>query len=127
MKIEMNIKPFNKLRWKTLGDYYYVKKTDTVVIEAADTGNFVFNMLILQHELNEYMLTTAKGIKESDIKAFDEAHPNDDDPGLLTGAPYMAQHAICDAFDRILLSHLGMSYKQYDTACNKVWKTWKGK
>lgn len=126
MKIEMKVTPFNKMRWKTLGDYYE-KKDGTIVIETADTGNFLFNMLILEHELNEYVNTKLRGIKEPDIKSFDEKHPDDDDPGLNKDAPYRDEHAISDAFDRLTLAYHHIPYQDYDDACNEVWKTWRRK
>jgi hypothetical protein len=126
MKIQMKISPFNELRYKTLGDYKTEDNGD-IVIEAADVGDDILNLMILRHELDEYIMVRAKGIKDEDIIAFDEAHPDDDDPGLLKDAPYRVEHAIADAQDRIILAHIGLTYKEYDDACNKTWDTWKEK
>ena len=121
MKFEVNIKPFKSMRYKTLGDYQE-KEDGTIVIEAAETGNWIYDLLILRHELDEFIMVKAKGIKDEDIIAFDEAHADADDPGLLKDAPYRMEHAIADAQDRIILAHLGLTYKEYDDACNKIWE-----
>jgi hypothetical protein len=120
-KYEVKLKPLSSMRYKTLGDYY-LKEDGTLFIDCADTGNWVYNNLIIQHELNEFTLITELGIDEKDILSFDAFHPDDGDPGLNPEAPYRDQHAICDSFDRIMLSHLGIPYKDYDDACNKIWE-----
>jgi hypothetical protein len=120
MKIEMNIKPLNKLRYKTLGDFYY-REDGTLVIETADIGNPIYNKLILIHELIEQTLTEELDIEEPDIKMFDELHPDADDPGMLVDAPYGDQHLLADAVERLMLSHLGIPYQYYNDACNKIW------
>jgi hypothetical protein len=119
-KIEVNVKPLSAMRYKTLGDFFY-DKDGTLVIETADIGNPLFNKLILIHEFIEQTLTEELEIDEPDIKAFDEAHPDADDPGMLPDAIYADQHLLADAVERLMLSHLGIPYKNYEDACKKTW------
>ena len=74
MKINVNIQDKSLMRYNSCGDYFYIPFNDTLVFDIADTGNDVYNKLILIHELVEELLTSQKGIKEEDIMKWDKEH-----------------------------------------------------
>ena len=120
MKINVNIQDKNLMRYDTLGDYHYVKFLDTLVFDIADTGNDVYNKLILIHELVEELLTSQKGIKEEDIMKWDKEHLDSEDPGSIKTAPYHKEHKVAEKIEKFLIEMMNMSWTKYEKELNKL-------
>lgn len=112
MKIIIETKPFDQMRYATAGDYWD-EPDGSKVIQIADVGDWRMNLLIALHELIEFSLCEQKGIPEPDIKTWDEAHP-DDDPGALKDAPYHRQHMFAEGIERLVALELGVNWEEYD-------------
>jgi hypothetical protein len=106
------ILPKEFLRYGQYDDYQYID--GELIVSIADTGNEVYNKLILIHALVEEMLTKAKGIKEEDISKYDAEHLTSEEPGLERDAPYKDAHLIGEGIERILCGYLGINWKDYE-------------
>jgi hypothetical protein len=126
-KINIEIVPLKKQRYETLGDYYF--KKGILEFKITDTGNPLYNKLILIHELVEQTLTEALGIKEEQILRHDLQFEKllkdgkvgfDDEPGDHKNSPYRKEHVIAEVVERLMINHLNLSWKNYDKEIYKV-------
>ena len=62
-----------------------------------------------------------RSIPEPDIKAFDEAHP-DDDPGSLPEAPYHKEHVFAEAVEKWVATELGVDWDDYGRRVEALFK-----
>jgi len=116
------------MRYPTLGDYYY-KKDGTLKFEIAETGNFLYNKMILVHELIEQALTERRGITAELIDAFDlnyekeresGKHGKGDEPGFDIRCPYYPEHTLATAVEMIICAHVGVSWAKYEDDLNEI-------
>ena len=112
--IDVTFKPYSEMRYPTAGDYF--EKDDILHFEIADTGNELYNELILIHEMVERVMVKARGITDQQIDEFDMAHLDSDDPGDEVDAPYRDEHCIATAVERMICGYLGISWREYDEA-----------
>ena len=130
-KIKIEVVPLKKQRYETLGDYFY-DANKVLNFKITDTGNPLFNKLILIHELIEQTLTEAKGIKESTILKHDLEFEKlvkdgvvdkDSEPGEHKNSPYRREHLLAEVVERLLLNHLNQfTFKEYNDQILKVFK-----
>jgi hypothetical protein len=119
MKLETNVKHPSELRYKTLGDYFF-DKGGQLIFDIANTGNDVYNKIILIHEFVEFMLVTANGTSIETIDRFDFSHPDSPEPGLESDCPYRREHLVCETIERLLAVHFGLDWKTYEEVCAAV-------
>lgn len=126
-KINIEVVSLKNQRYETLGDYFF--KKGVLHFKITDTGNQLYNKLILIHELVEQTLTEALGIKEEQILRHDLQFEKllkdgkvsfDDEPGDHKNSPYRKEHIIAEVVERIMINHLNMSFKEYDKEIYKV-------
>lgn len=122
MRIEIEIRPIEKMRYATCGDYFY-KEDGTLRFEIADTGNEFYNKMILIHEMVEEALTKHLGITEKQIMDFDLYYekrreqglvPKESEPGFDKNAPYVREHTVATAIEMLMCAHAGISWNDYD-------------
>lgn len=110
------------MRYDTAGDYYY-KEDGTLKFEIADTGNTLYNKILLVHEIVEQALTEDKGITADMVDQFDFMfekerqegyHDLDEEPGMDGRCPYQREHLVATAMEMIILSHAGKKWIDYD-------------
>lgn len=127
-KIQIDIIPLKCQRYESLGDYFYDKEK-ILHFKITDTGNPLYNKLILIHELIEQTLTEAKGIKESQIYKHDLEFEKlvkdgkvdaDAEPGEADTSPYRQEHLLAETVERLMLNHLNQTYKKYNDQIFKV-------
>ena len=109
--------PKGLLRFNQIDDYQYID--GELVVSVAETGNEVFNKLVLIHALVEEMLTKANGIKEEDISTYDSEHLTSVEPGLERDAPYRDAHLIAEGIERMLCGYLKIPWKDYEDALDE--------
>jgi hypothetical protein len=87
-------------------------------------GNDDYAFMIAVHELVEWYLTEKRGIKEEDVKAFDEMfekerarglHAERDGAGDDSRAPYFKEHVFATDVEKQLARELGIDWNKYDT------------
>lgn len=122
MKIETEIKPKDQMRYDTVGDYYFL--TDgTLKFEVADSGNPLYNWMVLIHEMTEFALLEHRGIPVQTIDEFDmmyekereqNFHDIDDEPGFDNRSPYREEHTLATAVEMMICAHAGISWMDYN-------------
>jgi hypothetical protein len=127
-KIKVEIVPLKKQRYETLGDYF--EKDGVLHFKITDTGNPLYNKIILIHELIEQTLTEARGIKESTILRHDLEFeklikdglvPKDAEPGEHKNSPYRQEHLLAETVERLMLNHLNqVTFSEYSDKIFKV-------
>lgn len=101
-----------------VGDYFDTH--DAVVFRISETGNPLFNLAILLHEIWEWHRTQEAGIPISAIDEFDRTHPELDDPGFNPRAPYHKEHCEADAIERVAVALGGRTWSDYEEAVNAL-------
>lgn len=124
----MNIKsviietmPPKQMRYRTCGDWWF-SASGTLRIQVADSGNWLYNMLVGIHEFIEVVLCTATGVTQKQVDRFDFTHQDDDDPGEHPKAPYHRQHMCALAVEMLLATFLGVSWRPYSAVLARTWK-----
>lgn len=130
MKIIIQSKSPDDMRYGTLGDWYYknedydLRVTGPVLyIDVATTRDILGNMappdaftedqmfLIALHELIEVKLCEARGITQDMVDSFDlhfEEQGLDGEPGDHPNAPYRAEHRFAMIVEHLMAHELGM-------------------
>jgi len=122
--IDIKVIPYSQMRYSTVGDYWHDDQGTHIRI--ADLGNSKYNFLVAVHELIECFLLTIAGIKEEDVRAFDEAFEKDEtkddqaEPGDDPKSPYRWQHFVAESFERLLAVVLMVDWQEYDKAVRSV-------
>lgn len=129
-QIQIEIVPLKEQRYETLGDYFF--KKGVLHFKITDTGNPLYNKMILIHELVEQTLTEAKGIKESQILRHDLEFEklikdglvdSDAEPGEHRNSPYRQEHLTAELVERLILTNLNqMTFAEYDKQIFKVFE-----
>ena len=116
--------PYEEQRYQTCGDYWLNDKA-ALEFRVNQMGNEDYEFLVSIHEQIEEHLTRRKGIREEDIKAFDEMwekeresglHGEDEEPGHDPRAPYRLEHILAECVERLIACHMGLDWDAYDTA-----------
>jgi hypothetical protein len=117
--IKIEFIPKKKMRYDTLDDYQY--KKGVLTFQIADTGNKVYNMLLLFHSMIEQFTAECKDITSEDVDDFDFAHDKyRGEIGDLPNCPYRDQHGLAMALERILCSYLGIPWKTFDDYVSRL-------
>ena len=112
MKIQIDTVPHFQQRYATAGDYFDLAD-GTKIIRVSDLGDWRMEMLVAIHELIETALCDVRGIAEPDVMAFDEAHPDETDPGAMEDAPYHKEHMFAEAVEKWVATELGVDWDEY--------------
>jgi hypothetical protein len=92
-------------------------------INVSNLGSWRLEMLVAVHELVETLMCLRDGVLVEDVDAFDKAFEaarkkgNQDEPGDDPKAPYVNQHCVATAVERLLCAQLGCTWDEY---CNAV-------
>ena len=113
--------PPKNMRYRTVGDWVF-PSPGCLKIQVADTGNWVFNMLVAIHELIEVFLCTKQGVTEKQVDRFDFAHQDDEDPGSHPKCPCHDQHMIAMSVEMMLATVLGVKWRPYEDRLDRTWK-----
>lgn len=122
MDIHIKTIPHNEQRYPTLGDYWRANDGKQEM-RISEIGNDDYAFLIAVHELIEWYITEKRGIKEEDIKAFDEMfekerlqglHSNMDEAGFDPRAPYVKEHTFATNIEKQIADEWGVSWEKYD-------------
>lgn len=112
MKIVIDVIPHHEQRYATAGDWLS-DGAGNIEIRVSDLGDWRMNLLVGLHELVETALCDVRGIAEPDVRAFDEAHPDADDPGSLEDAPYRREHMFAEAVEKWVATEFGVDWEEY--------------
>lgn len=123
--INIGIIPHHEQRYETVGDYWYPQSFRQEV-RISDMQNEDYEFLVLIHELIEAHLCRKRGIKEEDIKAFDEAYEakrqegDFTEPGDSAEAPYRTEHWFATFIEAQIAEELGVDWEEYSNVVNSL-------
>jgi len=89
-------------------------------INISKLGDVRYEMLVAIHELVETLMCMNDGVDVADVDAFDKKFESEredgncDEPGDDPKAPYVLQHCVATAVERLLCAELGCDWKTYD-------------
>ena len=122
MKINIVTIAIDKMRYPTVGDYWYDDE-GILQVRVADMGNEFYEKMVIIHELVEEALTKRRGLPEPKIMAFDEAferaramglRTEDEEPGFHNDAPYLREHTLATSVEMQMCALSGESWTDYD-------------
>jgi hypothetical protein len=120
MKIEIKSIPHDQHRYETIGDYWEIG--GVLHIRVSKMSDWRYEFLVILHELVEFFLCKHRGIKEPDIKKFDEMfeeertrglHTDDEEPGWDKRSPYRQEHAWAETIEKLAAMFLSVNWKKY--------------
>lgn len=137
MQIIIKTIDHKKQPYNTCGDWRWENKkgkpiNQTEALARADTDDCVlrinisnlkswrYEMLVAIHELTETLICLNDGVLVEDVDAFDKAFEaareegNEDEPGDDPTAPYVEQHCVATAVERLLCASLGCDWRTYE-------------
>lgn len=113
MRIIIETIPRDKMRYDTLGDWFF--RGDELVIQVADkpapSDQYVGHyepFLIALHELVEVRLCQARGITQEAVDAFDLSFTGDGEPGDDPAAPYRHEHRFAMIVEHMMAHEMGI-------------------
>lgn len=125
MLINIKTIPIEKMRYPSVGDYWYDKK-GTLQVRVADMGNEFYEKMVIIHELIEEALTKQNGISEQQIMDFDlefEANRKDgnlDEPGFDENCIYKKEHTFATSVELGMCAIVGEDFMKYDKTVNEL-------
>lgn len=126
--IHIKTMPHDVQRYPTAGDYW--RNADGAEeFRVSDMDNSDYEFLVAMHELVEWYLSEKRGVKEEDIKAFDEMfeeerqnglHASDEEPGFDERAPYLREHTFATKIEKMVAEELGVDWRAYGDVITKL-------
>jgi hypothetical protein len=115
MKIDVKFIPHNVVRNNQWDDYLYDEDGNLIFL-IGETGNPLYNKVMLVHALVEQLLTEENGIAEESISKFDAEHLESEEPGNELDCPYKDEHLLAEGIERMIFAFLKHPWKQYEEA-----------
>lgn len=125
MNILISTIPHSKQRYDTVGDWYFDRSDNTLVIKVSDTKDIRMNFLIAIHEMVEAVLCKWEGVTQKQVDKWDKSHLDSDDPGSIAGCPYWNQHFIATIVESTLCLIIGISWNYYEETIKRVSESYK--
>jgi len=128
MKINIETIPNIQQKYPTVGDYW-IDADGTIQFRISELGDENQEIMVFVHELIEFALVKARGIKIEDIDAFDiqferererGMHDDDEEPGFDPFSPYFKEHAFATKIERMLGRELNVDWSEYDKKINEL-------
>jgi len=122
MAISILDKPYEKMRYPTIGDWVFkpVSTGYTLHIDVADLGDPRFNILVAFHEFIEAYLCNERGIAGASVDAWDLEHKGHPDPGSIPNCPYYREHMFATILERAMAAELNINWDEYEAAIERI-------
>ena len=126
LEIHFKVIPSSEHRYPTAGDYW-LDAEGVWQFRVSRMGNLFYEILVFIHELTEWAMCQVEGIREPDIKAFDEMFEaeraagkwKDEEPGHDPRAPYGYQHKCAEKVERLAAEMFKVDWSTYDRVVNE--------
>ena len=125
---ELRTLPAKLQRYPSGGDYFEDASGKCIIL-VCEMGNWKYEALVAAHEICEYLLVKAAGIKIESIDDYDKQfereremgiHGLHDEPGDQPDSPYHVQHCIATGIERILAAALLINWTDYAYAVDSL-------
>lgn len=115
--------PPSEMRYETVGDWQDSVHPDgshLIVVDAARSGDWRVDTALIIHEIVEAVLCVARGVEQEWVDAYDKAHLDSPEPGDEPDAPYAFEHGVASAVERMVVTALGISWKEYEETVSRT-------
>ncbi len=127
LQINFKVIPAAEQRYPTSGDYWQ-DEHGVWQFRVTRMGNLFYEILVLIHELTEWAMCQAVGIKVKEIDRFDmmfEAERaagawKDEEPGDDPRAPYFYQHMCATKVERLAAEMFKVDWGTYSSAVERA-------
>lgn len=122
MKVIIEYKPYKKMRYATVGDWY--DKHGKQRIDVAITKSPITDFAISIHEQIERFFCELHSVSQKAVDDFDMNYVGfySDDPGLDKKAPYHKQHLFATDIEREIVLKAGLSWEEHNKYLDEVCK-----
>lgn len=133
MLIDFRVIAHKRQRYETCGDYF--TEGGTTHFRVSRMKDRRYCLLVFAHELIEYLLCRAAGVRMREIDRFDIAYEKAreshglgtpcgcdfcEEPGDDPHAPYHKQHLVATACEGLIAEALGVDWEAYGRAVEKL-------
>ena len=125
MNINIRVIPSKDMRPEVDGaDWFWDDKGD-LQVRVCSMSDWRYETLLAIHEAVEAIMCKHNGVTQKSVDEFDKAydltHETDIEAGDAPDAPYVREHCLATAIERILCAELDVSWKKYDDELNEVY------
>jgi len=128
-EVVIRVIPHREHRYETVGDYYEVGD-GRWVIEVSELGDVRYEFLVVVHELVEWFLLWMRGVKEEEVRAFDEWWEEEarkgnvqvEEPGDDVRAPYYWEHQFAKLVEKMVALQLGVDWEEYKRVLERLYE-----
>lgn len=118
MNINIQVIPESQMRPTVSGaDWFFDEKGD-LQVRVSPMSDRRYELLLAIHETVEAIMCHFNGVTQADVDTFDktyyETHECDKDAGDDPAAPYVHEHCLATAIERILCAELRVNWEKYD-------------
>lgn len=119
MNITIKIVPPSEMRPEVDGVDWYWDEAGDLQVRVAPMSDWRRETLLAIHETVEAIMCKHNGVSQQAVDAFDQeydkTHATDCNAGDDPGAPYVREHCLATAIERILAAELDVNWLSYDT------------
>jgi len=128
MNIFIKTIPHKEQRYETVGDWWW--DGDDLHIRVSDMGNYIYEWLVAEHEINEALRCKKDGIDERVVSDFDKSFEElrkkfpdiigDQEPGDMVSAPYHKQHIGATEIEKLSCKFHGEDWDEYNNTVDSL-------
>jgi hypothetical protein len=116
--------PHSEQRYDSAGDWRIMAAEHdpyvALVVHVSDLKDWRMEFLVAAHELIEAVLCKHRGITQAEVDAFDMAHLDAIEPGILADAPYRQEHIVACEIEERLARELEVDWIEYTRRINAL-------
>ncbi len=119
MDIIIKVIPESKQRKEVNGADWFFDKNGDLQVRVSPMSDWRYETLLGIHEAVEAIMCKHSGVSQASVDKFDQeydkTHPIDLNAGDDPAAPYVREHCLSTAIERILCAELDVNWLHYDT------------
>ncbi len=125
MNLHATVIPEVEQRREVNGADWFWDAAGDLQVRVSPLSDWRYEVLLQIHELVEAVLCSHDGVPQSAVDAFDieydKTHTFDVNAGDDPACPYLKQHCVATAVERILAAHMGVCWETYDKELAKTY------
>lgn len=118
MNVSIKVIPDNEMRPMISGADWYFDEHGDLQVRVSPLSDWRREMLLAMHETTEAIMCMHNGVSQGAVDAFDiefdKTHKSDLNAGDDPRAPYVREHCLATAIERILCAELEVNWRDYD-------------
>lgn len=118
MDINIKVIPESEMRPEVNGADWFWDEKGNLQVRVSPMSDWRYETLLAIHEAVEAIMCKHNGVTQKSVDEFDleydKTHTFDVDAGDEPTAPYVREHCLATAIERVLCSELDVCWKTYD-------------